>query len=330
MKLQMKNTENCIFIGIDTSNYTTSASVCDCYGEIIANLKIPLAVPVGGRGLRQSDAVFAHVKNLPLISDRLKIYTKDKIVSAVGYSACPRDSKESYMPCFLSGKAAASFLASLLHVPLYSFSHQSGHIMAALYSSGSLDLLNSEKFAVFHVSGGTTEIVIVTPNAGNESIFSTTLMGGTKDLNAGQAIDRIGVKLGLCFPCGADMEKLARMNEKKLPDIKTSVLGLECNLSGLENRAKEIFSESGDAKYTSAYVIDFIGETIVRLSENLRLLYPNIPAVYSGGVMSCSIIREKIEDKFDGAYFAKPEFSSDNAAGIALMCRYLYEQEDRK
>ena len=199
--------EQC-FVGFDTSNYTTSAAVCSVDGKIIANLKIPLPVRSGECGLRQADAVFAHVKNLPVLTDRLGEVLGDRYEPiAVGVSSTPRDAEGSYMPCFLCGVSAAHSFASGIGVPVLNFSHQCGHIMAAAYSSGCADKLMSDKFLAFHVSGGTTELLLVTPT---KDTISATLVGETLDLNAGQVIDRVGVSLGLDFPCGAKLEELAK------------------------------------------------------------------------------------------------------------------------
>ena len=187
----MKQNKPICFVGFDTSNYTTSAAVCTAEGEVVANIKSPLPVEAGACGLRQSDAVFAHLKNLPDVCEQLRAVTENYTVAAVGYSAYPRDAKDSYMPCFLAGKTAATAFAAAAGVPLYAFSHQCGHIMAAAYASGQLERLMQDKFLAFHVSGGTTEAVLVTPE--NGSIASVALVGETADLNAGQAIDRIGV-----------------------------------------------------------------------------------------------------------------------------------------
>ncbi|MBQ7930319.1 MAG: peptidase M22, partial [Clostridia bacterium] len=96
---------NLLFLGIDTSNYTTSAAICDGEGNILLNAKAPLPVKEGERGLRQSDAVFHHVKNLPEVSrqaGRIMDENREKTLVSVGCSATPRDSDGSYMPCFLS------------------------------------------------------------------------------------------------------------------------------------------------------------------------------------------------------------------------------------
>lgn len=315
------------FVGIDTSNYTTSVAISDFDGNIIANFKQLLPVKQGERGLRQSDAVFAHVKNLPpILSEAGKILSGKKI-AAVGYSAKPRDAEDSYMPCFLVGQNAAYSMAAVSGAPIYPFSHQNGHIMAALYSSGGLHLLSEKSFAAFHVSGGTTEIIIAEPH-GDE--FSVSLVGGTEDLNFGQVIDRAGVSMELMFPCGREMETLALENTKKIPKFKISVKGLSCNASGMENVALKLYRESGDKSLVSASVFDFVGRTLLSLTENLTEKYGEIPVVYSGGVMSNSIIKNMLRGR-KNTFFAEPIFSSDNAAGTALLCRrkYLSERVDQ-
>ena len=194
------------FIGIDTSNYTTSLAICDIDGNILLNYKKILDVDAGERGLRQSDAVFAHVKNLPEALSEMGELLKDYTPLAIGVSSKPRDIEDSYMPCFLSGVAAATAISNARNIPLYRFSHQSGQIMAALASSGACDKYLQSPFCAFHVSGGTTEVLYV---ESTDSGFAVTLLGGTADLNAGQAIDRAGVAMGLKFPCGAELDKLA-------------------------------------------------------------------------------------------------------------------------
>lgn len=313
------------FIGIDTSNYTTSFAISDYDGNIICNYKILLPVKEGERGLRQSDAVFAHIKNLPLIAEKIKEDSDCYDILAVGHSACPRDVEGSYMPCFLVGKALSDILASLYKVENFSFSHQAGHIRASVYSSG---VVTDDNFIAFHVSGGTTEILHVT-KANNSYIIK--LLGGSNDLHAGQAIDRIGVKMGLKFPCGPTIEKLAKNNCENLPQFSISVNEFSCNLSGLENIAGKLFDKTQNQELVSAFTLDFISKTISKLTENLRNKYPNVQIIYAGGVMSNAIIQENIKSKFSNVYFATPEFSSDNASGIALLARakYLNKEEQQ-
>ncbi len=308
------------YVGFDTSNYTTSVAVCDSEGRIVANLKAPLKVAEGQRGLRQSDAVFAHIKNLPDMADRLaELLLKDEYAPiAVGVSATPRDAENSYMPCFLSGISAAHAFAAAKGLPVHQTSHQNGHIVAALYSAGMLSLLEGDKpFLAFHVSGGTTEALLVTPKGGEPTV---ELVGNTADINGGQAIDRIGVLMGLDFPCGAAMEKLAAAHEGRIYSHKVCVKDGICSLSGVENIAKRIYEQTGDKNATAAFVFDFICRTLESMCEQIMDKYGKMPVIFAGGVMSNKLMRTRLSEKFQ-AYFSEPEFSADNGAGIALICR---------
>lgn len=307
-----------VWLGIDTSNYTTSAAFCDGEGRVIANLKVPLPVREGECGLRQSDAVFAHVKNMPQLMVKCREALGDLYTPvAVGVSATPRDVEGSYMPCFLSGQAVASAVSAAMDIPMYTFSHQNGHIRSALYSAGCAQELMGKPFCAFHVSGGTTEVLRVTPT---ETSFSVEQVGGTADINAGQAIDRVGVMLGLHFPCGPALEQLAAENTQKVPKPRITVRDGVCNLSGLENLAGKLYAERDDRALVAAYVLTFIGDTLVRMTEHLLEKYPDTPVLYAGGVMSNRYLQRRLADCCR-AFFAEPAFSADNAAGICLLCR---------
>lgn len=308
------------FVGIDTSNYTTSAAICTKDGEVVANLKLPLPVKAGECGLRQSDAVFAHVKNMPTLMQSLSKELQGMKPIAIGVSEAPRPQEDSYMPCFLSGIAAAESFAAAASIPLLRTSHQEGHIMAAIYSAGAMHLLGTDRFAAFHVSGGTTEVLLATPHA---SGFDIDLFAATADINAGQAIDRIGVMLGLDFPCGKELEKLAEKNTKKIPKSRISVKNGYCNLSGLENMATKLWQESSDAALVSAFTLQFIGDTLVAMTNELDARIPSLSIVYAGGVMSNRYLQARLSER-ENTYFAEPQFSADNAAGISLLCRKQY------
>ena len=309
-------------LGIDTSNYTTSvALVAD--GRVISNRKIPLPVEEGQRGLRQSDAVFAHTKNLPGIMAEVGRDIGVETPDAIGYSGTPRNIEGSYMPCFLSGAAAAHAAAAVSGAEIYAFSHQEGHVTAALYSAGMLSLLDGgDPFAAFHVSGGTTDILLVTPGGDRMEIER---IGGTTDLNAGQLIDRVGVMMGERFPCGPALERMAA-DMPAASGIKASVRGLDCSLSGAENKAREQFEKTSDRAAVASFTLDFVTATLDALTAELRRRYDGIPVIYAGGVMSCKRMRGVLGRR-DGVYFAKPEFSADNAAGIALLAYRKYTKE---
>ena len=319
-----------LFLALDTSNYTTSTSVCDGDGNILLNFKRLLPVKEGERGLRQSDAVFHHVKALPDAAHEAEKILHNGELTAVGVSSSPRDVHGSYMPCFLSGVAAAEFAASSAGVPLYRFSHQAGHIMAALSSacvnSGTdKTRVMNDRFLAFHVSGGTTDLLLVEPD--EEKIFSLTEMGGSSDLNGGQVIDRTGVLMGLKFPCGAEMDNAALSFDGKVTKCGVSVDGTRCNLSGLENKAAEMWKKTGSVPETSAFVLTFIARALEKMTLAAFEKYGKIPVVYAGGVMSSEYIRQTLS-KY--GMFSDAQYSSDNAAGIALLTAEKYKREHDK
>ena len=300
-------------LGIDTSNYTTSVAVYDSDSGKVVQKKLLLPVKEGEKGLRQSDAVFHHTARLwPLAEELFKEVGGN--IDAIGVSEKPRDIEGSYMPCFLVGINAARCIGAATGKPVYGFSHQAGHIMAALYSAECTELID-KKFIAFHVSGGTTEMLLVTPNS--ERAFDIEIIGETTDLNCGQAVDRVGVMLGLGFPCGKELEKLALQSEKTF-NPKVSVKEGKCSLSGVENQCRKMFEQGENACDISRYCLDFAGKTIEKMAEYAVSKYGDIPMVFAGGVMSNSIIRNRIQSKFN-AVFAQPEFSCDNAAGTALL-----------
>ncbi len=300
-------------LGIDTSNYTTSFAFYE--GEIIQNKKL-LPVKEGERGIRQGDAVFQHTKQYPqLLKDLLN--KSGNNIEAIGVSVSPTTQKGSYMPCFLVGESLAQGLSCSLGVPLYKFSHQQGHIAAALFSSQKTDLIN-EKFLAFHISGGTTDLVLCEPDG---SVFETTPIASSSDLKAGQAVDRIGVKMGLSFPAGKGIEELALKSDKMYKN-KIKLKDGFCSLSGLENKCLKMMSDGESNEDTAKFLLQYISDVVAKMTSYAIEKYGKMPVVYAGGVMSNTIIRKNIKEKFN-AYFAEPEFSCDNAAGVAYLASLM-------
>lgn len=301
-----------LVLGIDTSNYTTSAAIFDTETNTVEQAKKLLPVKSGECGIRQSDAVFHHTKQLPDIVSSLDF--RGRKIDAVSVSSTPRECEGSYMPCFLAGVSVARSIAAVNEIPLYTFSHQQGHVAAAAFGSESTWLLNSP-FIAFQVSGGTTEALLVKPD--KSSFIKAQLIAETADLNAGQLVDRIGVMLGLDFPCGIELEHLAE-NYSKSIKVKPSLKGANCNLSGFENKISKLYKDTGDKVYVAAFTLKAISATLIAMTEALLKEYGNLPLLFAGGVMSNKIIRQDILKYFD-ATFAPPAFSADNAAGIAYL-----------
>ncbi len=308
-------------LGIDTSNYTTSVCVYNSETGEVFQKKLLLPVKQGEKGLRQSDAVFHHTARLyPLVRELFEECGGE--IDAIGVSEKPRDAEGSYMPCFLVGVNVADCIAAVTGKPIYGFSHQAGHIAAALYSSGRMNLIK-EKFIAFHVSGGTSEMLLVSPDS--ERAFDVEIIGETLDLNCGQAVDRAGVMMGLTFPCGKELEALALESSEKY-NPKICVKGGNCSLSGLENQCRRMLDGGESKENISRYCLDYICKTLEKMTEYALEEKGRLPLVFAGGVMSNSIIREKIQSRF-GAAFAKPEFSCDNAAGVAILAALKGEKQ---
>jgi len=311
------------FLGIDTSNYTTSAAVYVSGENKIYQAKKLLPVKKGELGLRQSDAVFHHTRQLPEMIEKLFGENTIGRPCAVTASARPRNAEGSYMPCFLCGEGFARSYGAMEKIPVFDTSHQIGHILAALYSADRLDFV-SQRFISFHVSGGTTDCLLCEPD--KENILNISGIGTSLDLKAGQAIDRVGVMLGLDFPCGKELEKLAEKANKSFR-TKAVLKGNDCCLSGLENKCRAMAESGEKAENIARYCLDFVADTIIGMTDAALKLYGELPLVFAGGVMSDMYIRNQITLKFSDTYFAAPEFSCDNAAGTAIYGYLKYNGE---
>lgn len=301
-----------ITLGIDTSNYASSIAVIDySKGEILLNEKHFLSVKQGECGLRQQDAVFNHIKNLIDILELVHNKFDLSCVQAVGVSVKPTNEENSYMPCFLVGKLIAQMTKAVKNIPVIETTHQDGHLNSALFSLNNENLYK-DKIIVFHVSGGTTDMILVENGQIKETI------GSSNDLFAGQAVDRLGVKLGFSFPAGVYVSQLAAQCEQIIRP-KVSVKGINCNLSGLQNQCEKLIEQGYDTPYVCKYCLSYIAHTVLKMAANARDLYGQLPVVFVGGVMSSETIKDIVTDRLDNCYFVQPVFSSDNAIGTAAV-----------
>lgn len=299
-------------LGFDTSNYTTSTALFDLKSNEIVQSKKLLPVKEGELGLRQSDALFHHTNQLADVFEKLTFNPCE--ISAVGVSVRPRNIEGSYMPCFLAGQTTARCIAKSLGVDIFETSHQVGHILAALYSAGKLALIN-ERFLAFHISGGTTDLLLCEPD--ENEVIKCTQLASSLDLKAGQAVDRVGLMLGLKFPCGAELERLACQSAARFK-IKPTMKGMDCCLSGIENRCRKLLDDNTPYEDIALFCLMSIYESVAQMSRVAISEYGALPIVFAGGVMSNKIIGEKLAEEFD-SYFASPEFSCDNAAGVSIF-----------
>lgn len=295
-------------LGFDTSNYTTSVAVFD--GERGLNVSRLLDVEQGSLGLRQSDALFAHIKRLPELTDRLFSDLGHGEIAAVGVSSRPRAVEGSYMPCFLAGLSQARVLGTVLGVPVYEFSHQQGHIAASLFSSEHMELMSAPHLA-WHLSGGTTELLYITPEGVG---VHAEKIGGTTDISAGQLIDRTGKLLGLPFPSGKEIDRLSR-EATGTDRFRVKVHGAEFSLSGVQNKV-EAYHKDAPCE-TAAYALRCLIGAIVEATKQALQVYPECKVVFAGGVASNSMLREVCKEL--PAIFCPPQYATDNALGTAVL-----------
>ena len=304
-------------IGIDTSNYTTSIAYFD--GKDGVNCSRLLPVKQGELGLRQSDAVFAHIKSLPELSGRLFSHIEEMgTISAVGVSTRPRAVEGSYMPCFMVGFSHAKLLSEALHVPLVEVSHQQGHVAASLWSAGHLELMDEPHLA-WHLSGGTTELLLVEPEGKN---VRCTKIGGTTDISAGQLIDRTGQLLELPFPSGKHLDLLSRDATMK-ETFKVKCSDMEFSLSGVQNKVQQFYAAHNDPVETAGYALRCVTKAVYLATEQALKAYPGLRVVFSGGVASNGMLREVVRPLHP--IFSEPQFSTDNAMGVAVLAHRYQE-----
>lgn len=297
-----------LFLGFDTSNYTTSAALCS-ETSVLFNRKKLLSVAEGQRGLRQQEAVFQHIKNLPSLFPG-ENFSSGEIV-AVGVSVRPRSVEGSYMPCFTVGESFAEVTSGVLGVPLFRFSHQQGHIAAGLFSVGRTDLLK-KRFLAYHLSGGTSELLLV------DGIDRITILSSADDITFGQLIDRTGVLLGMKFPCGAEMDRIFSQDLPLAENPRFTFRNGNLCLSGFENKVISFLERGVPAPEIVRYVFEVAAMGVRKTLEKLPPEIVDLPLLFTGGVSSNRYLRQVFSEEKQ-VMFASPELSCDNAVGAAVL-----------
>jgi len=336
-------------LGIDTSNYTTSLAVTDKDGSIIGDSRKLLIVKQGERGLRQSHALFQHMENIPdLIRELFEKIDKSRI-GAVAASGRPRPVEGSYMPVFKAGVNYGKAMAAAFGVPFFEFSHQEGHLAAAVHGSG---LSQGGEYLAYHLSGGTCELLHVTASGDGQRDFMIKILGGSRDLSFGQVLDRIGVALGIPFPAGKEMDLIAVETGDKLRQEslrgqrgerfarvlkEIPIDGLEINLSGIETQCRRELEKGANREALIHELFEKISVCLCRLTEKAVSQTGCNRVLFAGGVSASRFVRQELSRYFcensmrqamgtapsekvkTDLIFADPVLASDNAVGIALL-----------
>lgn len=304
-----------LFIGIDTSCYMTSLACL--FDDKVVQYRKSVEVKKGNCGLRQSEALFQHIKSLPVLFESFKkdFDVNDYEISCVSVSTKPRSVDGSYMPVFLAGYGQAKSISSVLGTKLFETSHQDGHIMSVIYTEKEYSFLK-EPFLSVHLSGGTSEILFC---EFSDNKFKIQIVGGTKDLPAGQFIDRIGVLSGYPFPAGKYVDDDACVYSGKTNKSNLSVCDGFFNFSGEETKIRRFFLDNKIGREEASFMtMQFVSETLKRAVSDLKEKYKVNKVIMAGGVSSSKYLRESFSD-IPGIIFASPEYSGDNAVGVAAL-----------
>lgn len=314
-----------IFLGIDTSNYTTSIAAINKYGHRLFDIRIPLEVKKGKRGLRQQEAVFQHIKNLGEIAGKIESFYGN--ISAVASSVSPRNVEGSYMPVFEVSKNTGMLIASICGADFVETSHQRGHVRAALYSNN----LISSQFIGIHISGGTTEFI---EYEWNRYFIKEKIVGQTLDISLGQVIDRIGVEMDFLFPAGSMMEKYLDQIEstgfEKEFKYKANYNSRGINLSGLETYLSELYKNTGNKALVIYTAFENASRLLAEASRDICHKQSIPDVLFCGGVASNKYIQNSLRNKLVeygiNTYFCAPNDCTDNAFGVALIAKDHFEE----
>lgn len=307
-----------MILAFDTSCYTSSVALMSTEGILLSDQRRVLDVPAGKRGLLQSEALFQHIHNVPAFLEQLAKEYDFSEIKAIGCSVRPRPVEGSYMPVFLGGENIGRSVAAALGIPFLEGSHQEGHMMAGWHS---LNMMNQipEKFLLCHFSGGTSEILLAEKKS--FGVYELSLKAFGNDLHAGQFVDRIGVLMGLPFPCGKHLEPLAMGHKGDIPDVKIWVKNGEFSFSGQETAIRRMY-ESGVSRETVARTVEHtIARTMKKAFEELFESTGVTTVLFVGGVMCNSYIKEYLREHLRKGtlYFADSRYASDNAVGVAAF-----------
>ena len=336
-----------MILGIDTSNYTTSVALVDDDGKILKDCRQVLPVKKGHRGLRQSEALFEHVRNLPeLMHTVIGDQPIKNALKAIGVSVAPRPIRDSYMPVFRAGTGIAEILSDAIQVPCYRLSHQEGHIRAAMCETEIFSWQHQldanwqrqpEPMLAVHFSGGTSEILYVKRK---KKGFQCKIVGRSLDLHAGQLVDRIGVMLGMDFPAGQALERLANPSQTTPLKLATQVVDGDFHFSGMENAAKQSLQKGEEPANLAYALFEAVGRTLGRAIIALLEKTEVSAVLFSGGVMANEIVKEEARKRIFAfcrshrrpvsLCFAKPQYATDNAIGCALLAKEAFEAEQKK
>ena len=322
-----------IILGIESSCDDTSASVIRD-GLMLSNVIANQAVHTNFGGVVPELASRAHQLNIiPVVHEALKRAGVSKSdLSAIAFTRGP-----GLLGSLLVGTSFAKGFSQALNIPLVDVNHLQAHVLAHFISEGKPDALQPEfPFLCLLVSGGNSQIVLV------NSYNDMEVIGQTIDDAAGEAFDKCAKVMGLPYPGGPHIDRLAKdgnpnafkLNKPQIPEYNYSFSGLKTSfLYLLRDKIKEnpnFVEENLNDLCASlqATVVDILMNKLRKAAADLKI---NQVAV-AGGVSANSALRQAFHDhgkKYGWKVYIPPfAFTTDNAAMIAITGYFKYQQKD--
>ena len=322
-----------IILGIESSCDDTSAAVIKD-GYLLSNVVSSQAVHEAYGGVVPELASRAHQQNIvPVVHEALKRagVTKEEL-SAVAFTRGP-----GLMGSLLVGVSFAKGFARSLNIPLIDVKHLNGHVLAHfIKAEGEENRQPNFPFLCLLVSGGNSQIILV------KAYNDMEILGQTIDDAAGEAIDKCSKVMGLGYPGGPIIDKLARQgNPKAFTFSKPHIPGLDYSFSGLKTSflysLRDWLKEDPDfiehhkvdlAASLEATVVDILMDKLRKAAKEYKIK----EVAVAGGVSANNGLRNAFREhaeKYDWDIFI-PKFSytTDNAAMIAITGYFKYLDRD--
>ncbi|MGI9527843.1 MAG: tRNA (adenosine(37)-N6)-threonylcarbamoyltransferase complex transferase subunit TsaD [Weeksellaceae bacterium] len=310
-----------IILGIESSCDDTSAAII-AGNNILSNVVANQLVHQQYGGVVPELASRAHQQNIvPVVQaalDNAKI--SQKKLDAIAFTQGP-----GLMGSLLVGSSFAKSISAALNIPLIGVNHMQAHIFAHFIADAN-ESSPPFPFLCLTVSGGHTQIVLV------KSYTELEVIGETRDDAAGEAFDKIGKILGLNYPAGPEIDKLAKegnpeafkFTKPSLPDYEFSFSGLKTGVMNFVNNEKQknpnfIQENLTDLCASVQHTItDICIEKFKKAADDLNIKH----LALAGGVSANSELRRKLkalEKQHYTTYIPKFEYTTDNAAMIAMV-----------
>ncbi len=325
------NLESVYILGIESSCDDTSAAVFK-NNKKLSNVIASQKVHESYGGVVPELASRAHQKNIvPVVNEALKQADINKTeLSAIAFTQGP-----GLMGSLLVGSSFAKSMAMGLSIPLIEVHHMQAHILAHFINDNEKESPQFP-FLALTISGGHTQIVKV------NDFFDMEIIGETLDDAVGEAFDKCGKMLGLGYPAGPIVDKLAKTgNPNKFSFSKPKVKGLDFSFSGLKTAVLYFLQKQKklNPNFIDENQIDICAsfqKTVVEiLMDKLKLAVKQTGInriAIGGGVSANSGIRQALKDaEFQlgwDCYIPKFEYCLDNAAMIAIVGYYKYLNQD--